>query len=937
MHPAMQRRRHRLMTRRATRRRNPGRGFATFLAVSLGVFVLFVGGMVAGTTGGLLAAYQYFAAGLPNPRILDGIELPASTYVYDRTGTVLLARFECENREQVTFADLPDSVVNATIASEDRTFWTNDGIDYQAVARAALANLRAGHVVQGASTITQQVIKYAGSIKQAEAARAASTAPPSLELDPGTAPVEQDPCVQPNLTFLQGRGFSDKIREQILARQVTAAYPGRAGKEKILETYLNLIFYGNRSYGIRAAAANFFGINDLHKLSLAQATFLAGLPQLPSAYDPYQPADHPRGPGPAMARRDEVLNAMLTEHYITLSEYNAAVATTWQQMKPSSVTSILREPHFSFRVEREAERILAAKGVADPAQAVRTGGYRIITTLDYKLQQAAKAEVTRYVIALADKNVHNGALVAINSATGEIVAYVGSVDYYNRTDPRVQGQFDVAGLGLRQIGSAFKPFTYTSAFRAREATPATMFVDAATRFGPNYLPTNADVQQHGPLLAMDALRYSLNVPSVMMQYLAGVPITAAFAESLGVASKQYILDQDPGLTLTLGSVPINLTNATQGYSAFASQGTLHPATTILEIRDRDNKVIYSLKDNGPKASHPMTTAEAYLTHWILQGNTDPRLNLWWGARAELTDPNGIRRDATAKTGTTNDFKDVTAFGYIPGSLTTGVWMGNNNQDPLAAGLFSANGPLYLWHDFMDLAINKPWDWNGKKPVPQTYFKQPPGVVTANICMFSGMAATSACGPMRQIPFLEGTVPPPDNVHGGSFGGVLPTPDASGNVPYRGSCFDIVAEVRNDPRRPPEWAAAAQRWADRLVNGETGARGDPNTIAKYGPDRIWLGISPVPGKPGYGQPICGHLKATPTPSPSPSPSQGPGPGSCQGHPNKCTPAPAPSAYAASASVTAAALLVPIFGIPMLAGLLPLSARLAGWMRRRLRRR
>jgi membrane peptidoglycan carboxypeptidase len=933
MHPAMQRRRHRLMTRRATRRRKPGRGFATFLAVSLGVFVLFVGGMMAGTTGGLLAAYQYFAAGLPNPRILDGIELPASTYVYDRTGTVLLARFECENREQVTFADLPDSVVNATVASEDRTFWTNDGIDYQAVARAALANLRAGHVVQGASTITQQVIKYAGSIKQAEAARAASTAPPSLELDPGTAPVEQDPCVQPNLTFLQGRGFSDKIREQILARQVTAAYPGRAGKEKILETYLNLIFYGNRSYGIRAAAANFFGINDLHKLSLAQAAFLAGLPQLPSAYDPYQPADHPRGPGPAMARRDEVLNAMLTEHYITLSDYNTAVATTWQQMKPSSVTSILREPHFSFRVEREAERILAAKGVADPAQAVRTGGYRIITTLDYKLQQAAKAEVTKYVIALADKNVHNGALVAINAATGEIVAYVGSVDYYNRTDPRVQGQFDVAGLGLRQIGSAFKPFTYTSAFRAREATPATMFVDAATRFGPTYLPVNADIQQHGPLLAMDALRYSLNVPSVMMQYLAGVDTTATFAESLGVASKQYILDQDPGLTLTLGSVPINLTNATQGYSAFASQGTLHPATTVLEIRDRDGKVIYTLKNNGPKASHPMTPAEAYLTHWILQGNTDPRLNLWWGARAELTDPNGVRRDATAKTGTTNDFKDVTAFGYIPGSLTTGVWMGNNNQDPLAAGLFSANGPLYLWHDFMDLAINKPWDWNGKKPVAQTYFKQPAGVVTANICMFSGMAATSACGPTRQIPFLDGTVPPLDNVHGGRFSGVIPTPNPSGTVKYGGgSCFDIVQEIRNDPRRPPEWADAAQRWANRLVNGETGARGDPNQIAKLGADKVWLGISPVPGKPGYGQPICGVLKATPTPSPSPSHS--PSPGSC-GKPGKCTPTPAPSAFAPGAAGTAVAPLVPIFGIPMLAGLLPLSARVAGWTRRRLR--
>ncbi len=928
------------MIRRTTRRRSPRRGLTTFLAVMLGLFVLFVGATAAGTAGGLLAAYNYFAAGLPDPHILDGIQLPASTYVYDRTGTELLARFECENREQVTFDELPDFVVNATIAGEDRTFWTNDGIDYTALARAALANLQAGTIVQGASTITQQVIKYAGSIKQAQADSAASSAAPSTPLDPGAAPAEVDPCVQPQLTFLEGRGFSDKIQEQILAREVTAAYPGRAGKEKILTSYLNLIFYGNRSYGIKAASANFFGVTDLQQLTLSQSAFLAGLPQLPSFYDPYLPADAPRGPARAMARRDDVLAAMLREHYISQHQYEQARAVTWEEMKPSKVTSVLQEPHFSFRVEREAERILAAMGIADPAQAVRTGGYRIITTLDFKLQQQAKAQVTKYVRALANKNVHNAALVAINSKTGEIVAYVGSVDYYNRKDPRVQGQFDVAGLGLRQIGSAFKPFTYTSAFRAREATPATFFVDTSTQFG-SYYPVNADLQAHGPLLAMDALRYSLNVPSVMMQFLAGVDTTATFAESMGVASKAYITAQDPGLTLTLGSVPVNLTNATQGYSAFADEGTLHPATTILEIRDRTDKVIYTLADNGPKATQPMTPAEAYLTHWIIQGNTDPRLNLWWGQRAMIKNPKGIRRDAAAKTGTTNNFKDVTAFGYVADSLTVGVWMGNNNQQPLAAGLFSANGPLYLWHDFMTLAVNKSWDWNGQKPVPLTKFKQPPGIVMAKVCKFSGMAATGACGATISVPFLEGTVPPPDNVHvnkaGG--GGLNPTPGPSGvvTVPTRGSCFDIVAETRQDPRRPPEWAKSAQLWADRLVNGQTGARGNPNSLSKLGIDRVWVGISPVPGKGGYGAPICGNLRVTPKPSPSPTPTGGGG--GCP--PGKCTPTPAPPAPVAivdgGSGVPNVAVLIPVFGIPMLGGLIPLAGRAAGWSRRRLRRR
>jgi len=167
------------------------------------------------------------------------------------------------------------------------------------------------------------------------------------------------------------------------------------------------------------------------------------------------------------------------------------------------------------------------------------------------------------------------------------------------------------------------------------------------------------------------------------------------------------------------------------------------------------------------------------------------------------------------------------------------------------------------------------------------------------------------------------VPPVDNVHGGRFSGVIPTPNPSGEVVYGGgSCFDIVQEVRNDPRRPPEWADAAQRWADRLVNGETGARGDPDTIAQYGPDRIWLGISPVPGKPGYGQPICGHLK--PRPTPTPSPSHGPGGGDCQGHPNKCTPIPSPVAVGPARTVQSATPLVPIFGIPMLAGHLSAAA-------------
>ncbi|HEX7225605.1 MAG TPA: transglycosylase domain-containing protein, partial [Candidatus Limnocylindria bacterium] len=649
-------------------------------------------------------------------------------------------------------------------------------------------------------------------------------------------------------------------RENILAMQVTAAYPGREGKEQILETYLNLIYYGNGSYGIRAAAANYFGLQSLDDMTVAQASFLAALPQAPSFLDPYQ---NPNGePGSeeaaadAIRERNLVLGAMVEENYITEREAREARNTSWLEMNPGRITSVLREPHFSFRVREEAVRILEALGEEDPEAAVRTGGYRITTTLDYDLQQVAHELVAKWVANLADKNVNNSALVSIDSATGEIVSYVGSVDYYNREDPRVQGQYDIARQARRQPGSAFKPITYASAFQSRDATVGTMFVDAITQFGltaeTSYRPTNADIKEHGPVLAMDALRYSLNIPSVQMQYLVGSQTTAEFSEKLGIASAEYIMGQDPGLSLALGSVPVNLTNMTQAYGAFANQGALNNATTILEIRDRDGRIIYTREDNAPEASRPMTRAEAYLPHWILEGNTDPARNLLWGDRAILVTPDGQRRPAGFKTGTTNDFRDVSGFGYVPGSLVTGVWMGNNNQEPmsnvLGVGLFSADGPLYLWNEFMTRALNEPWDWNDQQPVGQTSFEQPEGIVNAEVCRWTGMANSGRCGETITLPFLEGTVPPVDNVH-------------------PAGCLDLELYVSLAvPDRPQSWIEAADTWSDRVVNGQTGASGDPGS---YTTDpRVRFAIAPIYGEPGFPS-VCGERVARPSRTPRPS--------------------------------------------------------------------
>jgi hypothetical protein len=240
----------------------------------------------------------------------------------------------------------------------------------------------------------------------------------------------------------------------------------------------------------------------------------------------------------------------------------------------------------------------------------------------------------------------------------------------------------------------------------------------------------------------------------------------------------------------------------------------------------------------------MTAAEAYLTHWILQGNTDPAQNVIWGPNAFLTDPSGQRREAGFKTGTTNDFRDVSGFGYVPGGLVTGVWMGNNNMEPLSnalgQGVFSADGPMRLWRDFMQTALNRPSAWNGRKPVPIKTFARPDGVVMETVCKYSGMRATTSCGETREMPFLEGTVPPPDNVH------------------PRG-CLDVELAVAQDSRRPIEWVQAAETWANRLVNRQTGSIGDPDELKENPSYR--LRIAPLPGNSGFGS-ICGQVFAPP---------------------------------------------------------------------------
>ncbi len=727
--------------------------------------------MAIGVFIGVMSIYASFTSDLPDIGEIENFSLDQASTVVSADGKEL-ATFAVEDRRVIPFEQIPSVMIDAQVAAEDQTFWENPCVDFKAIVRAFLQNFQAGETVSGASTICQQLV--------------------GMRL--------LDPLVQAD----PDRRVELKVKEAILALRLGDRYPGTEGKQHIIEMYLNQVYYGNKAYGVWAAANAYFG-KDItsdapeNQLTVSEAAMLASLVRAPSRLDPTTEAveedagDEVRYVVPETAQaintRNIVLKQMLESDFITQAEYDEALAEQIELAPPRDTADLA--PHFVQAVRREANELLEGEELLD------TGGLHIITTLDYDgyqttaekwaqvgydMDRLSDEELTAkygeaalgWIKQLQGRNINNDAIVTVNYRTGAVLAYVGSANFDGEATPAHQPKFDVIGQAFRQPGSAFKPITYSSAFKARDATVSTMLVDAITEFGvqgaASYRPTNADIKEHGPVLAMDALRYSMNIPSVQMQFLVGAQTTAEFAESLGIASADYIMSLDPGISLALGSVPVNLTNMTQAYTTFAQQGALHPATTIIEIRNREGRVIYQRDENGPPTSEPMTKAEAYLTHYILEANTDPDRNVLWGSRAELLTPDGQRRPAGFKTGTTDEFRDVSGFGYVPGSLVTGVWMGNNNQEQMsnqfAGGLFSADGPLYLWHDFMNLALNSPWDWNNQTPVGQTDFPQPNGIVRADVCRWSGMAATGSCSRvLADVPFLEGTVPPADNVHG----------------------------------------------------------------------------------------------------------------------------------------------------------------------------
>jgi penicillin-binding protein 1A len=529
-----------------------------------------------------------------------------------------------------------------------------------------------------------------------------------------------------------------------------------------------------------------------------------------------------------------VLDQMVDFGAITKSQRDAADAEALKVAGPQVTT--ITAPHFVFQVRNQLAQILGGD-----ESAVTRGGFKVTTTLDLKKQEIAERQVREAVERLHNRNVWNAALVSIDPRVGEVLAYVGSVDYYNREDPRVQGQYDVAGIGERQPGSSFKMFNYVTALK-KGANAATVVVDVRTdftgradptRMNPatcGYCPENADTQYHGPVTMRQAIRESRNVPAVkfLSQY-SGIEDTIQTARDLGITAN--IDPNTTGLSLTLGSKEVKLVDMTSAYGVLANLGLRVTPTYILKVEDSRGKVVWEHKDYEQK--RVLDQGVAWLMTDILKDTTQPARDFIFGQWTN------IGRPAALKTGTTDGLKDVYSVGYVP-TLATGIWMGNANGDPMSSRDFSsAMGPGVLWRDYMKEVLDG---------VPIADWDRPANIVQATVVVAPGAFGGYGSGllPSNLSPFsmteyfVRGTVPTQvDNwwVEG------CPGPDSTRRL-----------ALRPQERAPGNvW----QKYTDQWIRG---ANAGAYNYGRYS----WnlLGSEPCP---------------TPSPAPSPSPSPAFSPG------------------------------------------------------------
>ncbi len=644
------------------------------------------------------------------------------------------------DRQWLPLDQIPRNLIDATVAIEDKTFWTNQGFDLEGIGRAFYEYVVQGGRVQGGSSITQQLVK--------------------------NTLIEEERRVVGLEIGLDD--YRRKAEELLLAQRISQIYT----KEQILEWYLNTNFYGNLAYGVEAAARVYFD-KPASQLNLSEAAMLAVIPQSPAL----NPIDNPQE---AKARQELVLEAMLRDGAISREAFLAATLADVTASPSLEQRFDIIAPHFAIYVRKQLERMYG------PEEVLR-GGLKVYTSLDLTLQRQAECVARVHVARLSlrseaglsadeladcpaleyllplrqadagiDHNVGNAAVVAINPETGEIKAMVGSLDYWDEAN---DGSFNVAVDGLRQPGSAFKPFTYLTAF-SQGYTAASMVLDVEADFGTAYngvayVPQNYDERFHGPMRIRRALANSYNVPAVEVMSWLGVDRVIRTAHSMGITS----LDQGPnsyGLPLTLGGGEVKLLDMAYAFSVMDNMGvmigqprpeterrlgyrTLDPVA-ILRVEDDDGQIIYEYRE--PQRREILTPQLAWLMNDILSDRNSRCPAFGCPNALELAD----NRPAAAKTGTTNDFRDAWTVGFTP-DLVVGVWVGNTDNGQMV-NVPGSKGAAPIWRAIMSWAHEE---------LPVASWSRPAGLTQLAVCDISGLLPTQYCPTVTEY-FIEGTEP-----------------------------------------------------------------------------------------------------------------------------------------------------------------------------------
>lgn len=679
----------------------------------------------------ILILFAWYSRDLPDPNKIIDRSIVQSTKIYDKTGDTLLYDVHGNvQRTLIEVSDLPSYVVNATIAIEDKTFYTHKGISVWGIIRGQIVPRLKGQRAQGGSTLTQQFVK--------------------------------------NAILTDERSIERKIKEWILSYQIEQKY----SKQEILKMYFNEIPYGSVLYGIESAS-NYYFDKHAKDLTIAEAAALAAMPQAPSYYSPYGPNREE-----LIGRQQYILGLMLKQKYITQEEHDNAIA---EKIVFKQKESNIKAPHFVFYVKDELTEILGEK-------LVEQGGLKVITTLDYKKQEFAENLIKEKTANYPSKyNANNAALLSIDVKNGDILSMVGSRDFF---DDSIDGQVNIT-LSKRQPGSSIKPLVYTLAFE-KGYQPETIVFDVPTIFktdSGDYTPNNYDMKTRGPIALRNALAGSLNIPSVKVLYLTGIPSVLDFLKNVGYTTigtaDRY------GLSLVLGGLEVKMMDHLNGFATLAREGVEKPVRSILKVEDSKGNVLYEAEE--PKGKKVMDQEATRKTTSILSDNS---------ARSFIFGENNYLTlgdiPVAAKTGTTNDFNDAWTIGYTP-YIATAVWVGNNDNKKMSSGADGSVVAAPIWNAYMREAL---------KDVPKTGF--------------SGYQKQEISKPM-----LGGAMMQETKVNINSATGLLATENTPAssviekvfkkvhNILYYVNREDPLGNMPEDPSVDPNyasWEFSVQKWA-----------------------------------------------------------------------------------------------------------------------------